>query len=141
MTQLATLTLSHESRTTAGILLLTILVVEYGGLTVLRMVRGSTPATDFQKAFARAGHAHAGVFVVFAILAQLLADGAQLTGVVGTLARDGIWAAAVLFPAGFFASSAGRGAAKPNRLIVLLYAGVVALTVGVVALGIGLLTA
>jgi hypothetical protein len=38
------LTLSQESRTTAGILLIAILVVEYGGVTVLRIVRGSRPA-------------------------------------------------------------------------------------------------
>jgi len=38
------------------------------------------------------------------------------------------------------AGSAGRGATRPNRLIVLVYAGAAALTAGVLALGIGLLT-
>lgn len=137
----AALALSSDSRTTAGALLLTIVAVEYGGLTVLRIVRGGQPATEFQKAFARAGHAHAGVFVVFALLAQILADAAQLHGAANVLARSGIWIAAVLFPAGFFLSSAGRGATKPNRLIVLLYLGAVALTAGILTLGIGLLTA
>jgi len=135
------LTLSSDTRTTAGILLLTIVAVEYGGLTVLRLVRGGQPATEFQKTFARAGHGHAGVFVVFALVAQLLADGADMNGVTNVLARDGIWAAAILFPAGFFLSSAGRAATQPNRLIFLLYAGAAALTAGVLALGIGLLTA
>ena len=137
---LATTTLSNDSRTTAGILLLTILAVEFGGLTVLRIVRGHQPATEFQTAFARAGHAHAGVFVVFALVAQILADGANLHGVASTLARDGIWAAAILFPAGFFISSAKPGATQPNGFIVLVYAGAVALSAGVLALGIGLLT-
>lgn len=109
-------------------------------MTVLRVVRGQ-PATDFQKTFARAGHAHAGVFVVFALIAQILADGAHLQGVANTLARDGIWAAAILFPSGFFGSSAQPGATRPNRLILLVYLGGVALTAGVLALGIGLLTA
>lgn len=136
----AAFTLSHDSRTTAGILLIAIVAVEYGGLTVLRIVRGNQPATEFQKAFARAGHAHAGVFVIFAIIAQILADSTHLHGATNVLARDGIWIAAILFPAGFFSSSAGRGVTRPNRLIVLLYAGVVALTAGVLALGIGLLT-
>ncbi len=108
---------------------------------MLRIVRGQQPATEFQKSFARAGHAHAGVFVVFALVAQILADAARLHGAVNILARDAIWAAAVLFPAGFFLSSAGRGATQPNRLILLLYAGAIALTAGVLALGIGLLTA
>lgn len=138
---LASLSLSAGSRTTAGILLLSIIAVEYGGITVLRVVRGDKPATEFQTSFARAGHAHAGVLVIFALLAQLLADGAHLQGVADTLARDGIAVAAILFPAGFFLSSAGRDATRPNRLILLLYAGVAALTAGVLALGIGLLSA
>jgi drug/metabolite transporter superfamily protein YnfA len=138
---LAELALSDNSRTTAGILLLTILAVELGGVTMLRIVRGGKPATDFQKSFARAGHAHAGVFVVFALVAQILADAADLDGFSDFLGRNGIWIAAVLFPAGFFLSSASPGATQPNRLIWLVYAGAVALTAGVLALGIGLLTA
>ena len=141
MPLLATITLSHDSRTTAGILLLTILAVEFGGLTVLRIVRGQQPATEFQKAFARAGHAHAGVFVIFALVAQILADGAHLHGAANTLARDGIWVAAILFPAGFFLSSAKPGATRPSGLILLIHLGALALTAGVLALGIGLLTA
>ena len=133
--------LTDSSRTTAGILLLTVLAVEFGGLTLLQITRGRQPATEFQKAFARAGHAHAGVFVIFAIVAQILADAAQLDGAADMIARSGIWIAAVLFPAGFFAASAGRGTTKPNRLIALVYAGIVILTAGVLALGIGLLTA
>jgi hypothetical protein len=138
---LADLTLSSDSRTTAGILLLTLVGVEYGGLFMLRTVRGRHPATPFQRSFARAGHAHAGVLVILALLGQILTDAAALDGVDDFLARTGIWMAAILFPAGFFLSSAGRGRTEPNRLILLLYAGVASLTVGVVALGIGLLAA
>jgi hypothetical protein len=141
MLMIAILTLSSDSRTTAGILLLTIVAVEFGGVAMLRIVRGQQAATDFQKSFARAGHAHAGIFVIFALVAQLFADAADLDGVANFLARNGIWIAAVLFPAGFFLSSAGRGATHPNRLIVLVYIGAAALTAGVLALGIGLLTA
>ncbi len=110
--------LSNDSRTTAGILLLTIVAVEYGGLVMLRIVRGNQPATDFQRAFARAGHAHAGVFVVFALVAQILADSADLHGVANALARDGIWVAAILFPAGFFllARATARRTDRPIRL-------------------------
>ena len=102
----AALTLSNDSRTTAGILLIAIVAVEYGGLTLLRITRGRQPATEFQKASARAAHAHAGIFVIFAIVAQILADAAELEGAVDTIARAGIWIAAIFFPAGFFASSA-----------------------------------
>jgi hypothetical protein len=135
------LTLSADSRTTAGILLLTIVFIEYGGTYVLRIVRGRHRLTSFQRAFARAGHAHAGVLVILALVVQILADAAHMDGLAGTLAQDGVPIAAILMPAGFFLSSIGRDATKPNRLIVLLYAGAVSLAAGVVALGVGLLAA
>ncbi len=137
----ATQLLSADSRTTAGILLLTIVAVEYGGWFMLRVVRGHQPATPFQQAFFRAGHAHAGVLVILALVSQILADATRLSGVLGLFARNGIWAAAILMPAGFFLSAVGRNVIKPNRLIVLLYMGIASLSVGVVSLGIGLLTA
>jgi hypothetical protein len=133
--------LSADSRTTAGVLLLAIVAVEYGGTYLLRIVRGNVPATPFQVSFARAGHAHAGVLVTLALVCQLLVDATSLTGPAASLARSGVALAAILMPAGFFLSSARRGATRPNRLIVLLYAGAVVLAAGVVALGVGLLTA
>jgi hypothetical protein len=135
-----TLQLSSDSRSTAGVILLAILFVEYGGWFVLRVVRGRVPMTEFQKSFARAGHAHAGVLVTLALVGLILVDAADVSGVAAFLARNGIWAAAVLMPAGFFLSSAGRGVVRANRLIVLLYAGMASLALGVASLGIGLLT-
>jgi len=138
---LAALSLSADSRSTAGLILLTIVAVEFGGLFVLRVVRGQHPMTEFQQAFARAGHAHAGVLVTLALVGQILADAADLDGLLAFFARNGIWAAAILMSAGFFLSSAGRDVTRPNRLIVLLYVGVASLALGVVSLGIGLLAA
>jgi hypothetical protein len=50
-----TLLLSSNSRSTAGVLLLTLVAVEYGGWFMLRVVRGRQPTTPFQQAFFRAG--------------------------------------------------------------------------------------
>jgi hypothetical protein len=133
--------MSNHSRVVAGLLLLTVLAVELGGLGLLRMVRGPRPATEFQKSFVRAGHAHAAVFLVSAIVVQLLTDAASVRGAANTVARDGMWFAALLFPAGFFLSSATPGATRPNRLIGLVYLGAAALTAGVVSLGVGLVAA
>jgi hypothetical protein len=133
--------LSSAAKNTAGILLLTIVAVESGGLYVLRIVRGQEQTTTFQHAFARAGHAHAGVLVTLSLVVQILADGADLSGLFGFLARSCIPIAAILMPAGFFFSSAGRGVTEPNRFIVLLYAGALSLALGAVSLGIGLLAA
>jgi hypothetical protein len=141
MTMLGLLQLSHSGRTTAGVILFTVVAVEYGGTFMLKIVRGRQPMTSFQKAFARAGHAHAGVLVVFALVCQILADAASMGGVHATIAREGVPLAAILMPAGFFLSSAGKGVEQPNRLILLLYAGALSLAAGAVALGIGLLWA
>ncbi len=132
------LLLSPEARSTAGVLLLTLVAVESGGWFMLRVVRGQRPATEFQRAFFRAGHAHAGVLVTLSLVAQLLAGAASLSGTAALLS-NGIWAAAILMPAGFFLSAVGRDRTQPNQLIVLLYAGVVALGLGVISLGLGLL--
>ena len=135
------LLLSADARTTAGILLLTIVFVEYGGTYLLRIVRGRSPVTEFQRSFARAGHAHAGVLVSLALVCQVLADSTDLTGALAAVARSGVPLAAILMPAGFFFSSMGRDVTRPNRFIVLLWVGAASLAAGVVTLGMGLLSA
>ena len=136
-----TLLLSADTRFTAGILLLTIVAVESGGWFMLRVLGGHQPATGFQKAFFRAGHAHAGVLVILSLVAQIYADATGMTELAGWLGRSAIPLAAILMPAGFFFSAMGRDATKPNRFILLIYAGAASLAVGVVSLGLGLLMA
>jgi hypothetical protein len=133
--------LSDASRVIAGVLLLTMVGVEFGGTFMLRVLRGGVPATDLQKSFFRAGHAHAGVWVTLSLVIQVLADAADLTGVLGYVARIGVPLGAILLPGGFFLSVAGSGVTKPNGLFALVYAGAAAFAVGVVTLGIGLLLA
>ncbi|WP_117209794.1 hypothetical protein [Allorhizocola rhizosphaerae] len=133
--------MSDASRTLAGIMLLSVVTIEFGGYFMTKIVRGHVPMTDFQKAFARAGHAHAGVLVTLGLVCQLLADAAGVDGVLGWVGRWGVPLAAILMSGGFFASSAGRGATGPNRFIAILWFGAASLAAGVIALGIGLLTA
>ena len=133
--------LTDESRVLAGILLLSLVTVESGGLYLLRIVRGRAGVTPFQEKFARAGHAHAGVLLIVALLCQLYADATSQTGVLDWLARVGAAAAALLMPAGFFFSSMGAGRTEPNRLVVLIPLGAAVLAAGLVSLGLGLLLA
>ncbi len=136
-----TLVLSDAALRVAGILLLSVVAIEWGGTFMLRIVRGGVPMTDFQKSFARAGHAHAGVLVILALVCVLYAEAAGQGGLWGWLSRGGVAVAAILMPAGFFFSSMGAGRDAPNRLVWLLYAGAVMLAAGVVSLGVGLLLA
>ena len=108
--------LSDESRFLAGILLLGLVTVETGGLYLLKVVRGREEVTPFQEKFARAGHAHAGVLLLLALICQPYVDLAGLDGPLGWLARSGVAVAALLMPGGFFFSSLGPGRTQPNRL-------------------------
>ncbi|MGW0738002.1 hypothetical protein [Streptomyces sp. NPDC002851] len=135
-----TLALSDASRIIAGVVLLTIVTIEFGGTFLVRVVSGSVPLTDFQKNFARAGHAHAGVLVTLALVVQVLADASSLDGFLGWSARIAVPLAAILMSGGFFASSMGKGEInRPNQFIWILWAGAASLAYGVLTLGIGLL--
>ncbi|RCG30295.1 hypothetical protein DQ384_16270 [Sphaerisporangium album] len=134
------LQLSQETQYIAGAILLTIVTIEFGGWFLTRIVRGEVPMTPFQQAFARAGHAHAGVLVILSLVCLIFVDATGLGGVAVWVARLGVPVAAILMPAGFFLSSLGRDVTKPNRLMILLWIGALCLAAGVLTLGIGLLT-
>lgn len=133
--------LSDATRITAAVLVLSLVTVETGGMYLMSVVRGSSPTTPFQLSFARAGHAHAGVLLILSLLGLLYAEAAGLEGAVGFVARSGVPIAALLMPGGFFFSSMGKDVVRPNRLVVMIYAGAACLAAGLVALGIGLLQA
>ncbi|HET9860942.1 MAG TPA: hypothetical protein VFQ19_14255 [Nocardioidaceae bacterium] len=135
------LALSADSRQLAGILLLALVTVETGGMYMVKLVRGGAGATPFQISFARAGHAHAGVLLILALVCQVLADSTTQSGFIDWLSRSGVAVAALLMPAGFFFSSMGNGRERPNGLIALVFVGAFVLAAGLVSLGIGLLTA
>jgi hypothetical protein len=134
------LVLSDATKGAAGILFLSLVAVEWGGVFLYRVVRRRVEATPFQQAFFRAGHAHAGVLIILGLLAQLFADADDPDGLLELVARGGIPLAAILMPAGFFLSAWRPGATAPNRLVWLVYAGGVSLGLGALALGIALLT-
>jgi hypothetical protein len=134
-----TLELSPAATSTAGVLLLSLLAVEWGGFFVLRVVRGHAPATPFQQRFYRAGHAHAGVLVTLGLVAVVLTEATGLSGVAAQVARSGVPVAAILMPAGFFLAAAGRGRTEPGRALVLVPLGALSLAAGVATLGAGLL--
>jgi hypothetical protein len=136
-----TLALSDATRIIAGIVLISVVTIEVGGWFLTRIVRGLVPMTDFQKAFARAGHAHAGVLVTLGLVGLILVDATGLTGFLAWVGRLGIPLAAILMSAGFFASSAGKDVTQPNRAMVVIWIGAASLGLGALSLGIGLLAA
>jgi len=104
--------LSRESKMVSGILLITIPTIMYGGLTLLGILTegqaglrpGSLTLNETQWSLWRAGHAHAGVFVLFSLIIQPLVDQIDGAKAVQWVARLGAPVAAIMIPAGFFRS-------------------------------------
>ena len=122
-----------------GILLLALVTVESGGYFLTRVVRGHVAANRLQQGFFRAGHAHAAVLLVLSIAILGVVSYAALDGFWLQLARLGVPIAAILMPAGFFLSVIGADPQRPNRLIVLLWAGAIVLTAALITAGVGLI--
>ena len=122
-----------------GILLLALVTVESGGYFLTRVVRGHVAANRLQQGFFRAGHAHAAVLLVLSIAILGVVSYAALDGFWLQLARLGVPIAAILMPAGFFLSVIGADPQRPNRLIVLLWAGAIVLTAALISAGVGLI--
>jgi hypothetical protein len=131
----------QETLVTIGVLLLALVTVESGGVFLTRVVGGGVPATDFQRGFYRAGHAHAAVLLVLSIAILGVVDAADLSAPWDGVVRLGVPVAAILMPAGFFLSATGDGRDRPNRWVALLWAGVVVLTGTLIIAGIGFITA
>ena len=83
-------------------------------------------------------HAHAGVWLILALVALRYVDEANLSNSMKWLVRGSIPIAAILVPAAFFLSVLSPNATAPNELIYLAYVGAVLLALGVFILGVGL---
>ena len=134
--------MTREARLMAGIILITVPSIQYGGYFLLTSLMNPSSGymdNPLRQNFFRAGHAHAGVIVILSLICQVLADAAALPNGLLWTVRVGIPAAAIFLPLGFFLSVAAPHAAAPNRAVILIYAGAVVLAFSVLTLGIGLL--
>jgi hypothetical protein len=133
--------MSRESRRLAGILLVVLPTVMYGGVSILGLLI-KDPAymqNPLRQNLWRAGHAHAGVLLVLSLVALRYVDESKLSARLKWFVRLAIPVAAILLPSAFFLSVLRPDATAPNGLIGLAYVGAVVLAAGVVVLGIGLL--
>jgi len=132
--------MSPAARLVAGITLVTVPTIVYGGLTVLGIVSGhrfglapGMALTAEQTTYFRAGHAHAGVLVLFSLVLQLLLDHVGLSPELVWALRIGAPLAAICVSGGFF------GVAFFPGFKMLLYAGAALVSLVTLVTGIGLL--
>jgi len=133
--------MSPETRKHAGILIVIIPTVVYGGVSILGFLIHD-PAymqNPLRQNLFRAGHAHAGVLLILSLVSYLYVDDATLSPLWKSIVKSCIPAAAIFLPAAFFFSVLNADAAKPNGLINLAYVGVALLVTGLLTLGIGLI--
>jgi hypothetical protein len=136
--------MSRESRMFAGVLLVILPTVMYGGLTLLiSLTRNVAGYNDnpLRHDLWRAGHAHAGVYLVLSLVMLRYVDEAVLSPFWKWIARTGAPIAAILIPAAFFLSVASPTATQPNGLMNLAYVGALFLAAVVLSLGVGLIRA
>jgi drug/metabolite transporter superfamily protein YnfA len=128
----------------AGILLVVLPSVMYGGLSLLSFLTRNVPGYNdnpLRHDLWRAGHAHAGVYLVLSLVMLRYVDEAVLSPFWKWLARTGAPIAAILIPAAFFLSVASPAATQPNGLMNLAYVGALFLGAAVLSLGVGLIRA
>lgn len=133
--------MGYESRRLAGVLLVILPTVIYGGVTLLRFLINDPRYMEnpLRQNLWRAGHAHAGVLLVLSLVVLRYVDEASLTARLKRIVRMFIPLAAIFLPAAFFLSVLRPDATEPNGLIYLAYIGAVVLAVGLLILGIGLI--
>ena len=134
--------MSDASKQLAGILFVLVPTIEFGGWSLLRMIARRIPGyldNPVRQNLFRAGHAHAGVLLMLALVGILYVDQSDLSPGTRTLVRTGLALAPILMPAGFFLSVLRPDADRPNRLIVLVDLGALSLAVSAVTLGLSLL--
>jgi drug/metabolite transporter superfamily protein YnfA len=134
--------MSPESRRSAGILLVILPTVIFGGVSILSfLINPDSGYTNnpLRQDLWRAGHAHAGVFLVLSLIALRYVDEAALSSGVKHFVRWAIPAAAILLPVAFFLSVLSPTATEPNGLIYLAYVGAIVLAAGLITLGFGLI--
>jgi hypothetical protein len=133
--------MSPQSRLVAGIVLIIVPTVEIGGASILSFLI-TDPAyaqNDLRQDLWRAGHAHAGVWLVLSLVALRYVDEAALSEGMRWVVRVAFPAAAVLMALAFFLSVLSPEATEPNAMIYLAYVAGLLLAVGLLVLGVGLI--
>jgi hypothetical protein len=136
--------MSRESRMFAGILLVILPTVMFGGLSLLTFLTSNSPGysdNPLRHDLWRAGHAHAGVYLVLSLVMLRYVDETVLSPFWKWVARIGAPIAAILIPAAFFLSVVSPTAKEPNALMNLAYVGALFLASAVLTLGVGLVRA
>jgi len=122
-----------------ALVLFGIVTVEFGGWSLLGLLTGRGSLTPFQEQYFRAGHGHAGVLLILALVFLLLAERSKYSDS-GQFRLSLILLVGILFQSGgFFVHMLVGDTGASSVGTTLTSVGAVLLAVALIGLGVGLL--
>jgi hypothetical protein len=123
----------------AAIVLFSIVTVEFGGWSLLGFLTSEDMLTPFQEQFFRAGHGHAGVLLILALVYLVLMERTRFTGRTQLGLSVTLFAGILLQSGGFFVHMVVGEEGTTSAGTWLTRSGAVLLAVALISLGVGLL--
>ena len=123
----------------AAFVLFAIVTVEFGGWSLLGFLTGQESLTPFQEQFFRAGHGHAGVLLLLALVYLILMDRTHFGGRAQLLLSITLLVGVLLQSGGFFLHFAVGEEGEASAGTWMTRSGALLLAVALVSLGVGLL--
>ena len=133
--------MTPTGRVFVAILLFSMVTIEFGGrfLLSIHQRKQQVDPKSTQIALFRAGHAHAGVLVLLALIVMPYIDLLTAGSTVKMLLRIGFGAAPIIISAGFFAAGGTAKDDKPGSPVAIVLAAGAVLAASLVGLGVELL--
>jgi hypothetical protein len=116
--------------------------IAFGGyflLSILKKQSGTEKISSVQREYFKAGHAHAGILVVLAIIGQLVLDSSRFDDWATWVLRIGLFVSPLLISAGFFGGAPRTPEGEPAALVKLIPLGAIILSLSTLGVGISLL--
>ncbi len=134
--------MSDETRVMVALAFISLPTIAFGGyflLSILRRAAGTEGITPVQRDYFRAGHAHAGVLVLLAIVGQLVLDASRFSVEAVWALRIGLFVSPLLISAGFFGGAPRTPKGSADPLVRLIPAGAIVLSLSTIGVGLSLL--
>jgi hypothetical protein len=134
--------MSDEARWMLAFAFISLPTIAFGGyflLSILKKQAGTENISSIQREYFRAGHAHAGVLVILAIIGQIVLDYSLFNETLVWAMRIGLVAAPLLISGGFFGGAPKTPDAQPGGLVRLIPLGAVVVSISTIGVGLSLL--
>lgn len=134
--------MSDATRWMVAIAFISLPTIAFGGsflLSILRRQVGTENFTAVQRDYFRAGHAHAGVLVLLAIVGQLVLDASLFPEWAVWALRIGLFVSPLLISGGFFGGAPRTADGPAGPLVKLIPLGAIILSLSTLGVGLSLL--